>query len=119
MVIHQVVAKLAGAAAKSSGPDVSRGSEKEPGGVESRSAEKDDLRRVVGGLIGDCIEHSYSGRSLLVAVIDHFACDRKWLERKASSGNRSRERGGLCAEVRAVRTAEPACIAVLTCASSL
>ena len=113
VVIHQVVAELAGAAAEPAGPDVGGRAHEQPRRVERRRAEEDDLRRVVRGLLGDGVEHAHAGRALAVAVVDHVGHDRERLERQPAGRHRRRQRRRLRAEVGAVRAAEPARVAVL------
>ena len=56
VMVHEVVAELAGAAAESSGPHVGRGAHEQPRRVERGRAEKHDLRRVVRRLVRDGVD---------------------------------------------------------------
>ena len=113
-MVHQVMPELAGAAAESTRPHISRRSHQQPRGVESRSAEEDYFRLVVSHLIVERVHRAHARSPLGVFVVEDFAHDRPRFERHASRFGRVRQRRRLRAEVRAVRASEPAGVAILT-----
>ena len=114
VVVHEVVPQLPRTAPEPARPDIGRRAQQQPRAVERRGAEKDDAGLVVRHLIADGIHDAHPGRALPVLVVEHLGRDRVGLERETPCRDRGREGRGLRAEIGAIRTSQPAGIAVLT-----
>src|SRR5690606_36979597 len=93
VVVHQVVAQLAGAGAQAVRPDVPRRAHQDPRGVQRRCAEEDHARLHLRVLLAHRIDEAYARHPLSVGVVDQLRHDREGTEGEVAGpdGCRSEE----------------------------